>query len=51
MIFKLCLIGLFATVLGQVNEKGNLDDLISDVFMKPSNEGSRTDVANEKVKK
>lgn len=51
MIFKLSLCGLFMVAFGQgVQEKGNLDDLIGDVFGKNPNE-ARTDVVNEKVKK
>lgn len=46
MLIKLFFVGLFATVFGQVAEKGNLDDLIGNVF----NEG-RTDVVNEKVRR
>jgi len=48
MIFKLCLLfGLFAIALGQ--EKGSLDDLISDVFSKPpQNEGRVGPATNEK---
>lgn len=47
----LCLSGLLVIASGQsVQEKGNLDDLIGDVFGKNPNE-ARTDVVNEKVKK
>lgn len=49
MIFQFCLFGFIALTLGQeVKEKGNIDDLIKDVFTKPQNE-ERTDAQNEKV--
>lgn len=50
MLFKLCCLGLFAVAFGQgVQEKGNLDQLISDVFDKK--EEGRADIAAEKVRK
>jgi hypothetical protein len=46
MLSKLFLLALVATVICQeVKEKGNIDDLIENVF---GNEG-RTDAVNEKV--
>lgn len=45
MLLKLCILGFFAVTIGETQQKGNLDDLIGDVFNTPG----RTDtVVNEK---
>lgn len=50
MLYELCCLGLLAVAFGQgVQEKGNLDQLISDVFDKK--EEGRADAGSEKVRK
>ena len=44
MLLKLCILGLFAVTIGETQEKGNLDELIGDVFNTPG----RSEVQNEK---